>query len=146
MNVRVRRHWGRPSARSRRSPLASRTISGHLARGTAGLLLVIWAIGNAATHPVLAGTAGLSAIVALRGLSHVLDDWSRRDRCPPAPLPLIGAGARAHARGRDGRRLQRLRVELLADPVRIVRREDQQPLPRAHEVVARPLRHHQPCN
>jgi hypothetical protein len=50
-----------------RSPFASRTIPGHLARGAAGLLLLVWALGNAAAHPVLAGTAGLSAIVALRG-------------------------------------------------------------------------------
>lgn len=49
------------------SPFASRTITRHLLRGAAGLLLLLWAIGQFATQPVVAVAAAGAAVVALRG-------------------------------------------------------------------------------
>src|SRR4051812_16046007 len=49
------------------SPFCSRSVTRHLLRGLAGLLLVVWALANAAAHPVLAVAAGLTAMLAWRG-------------------------------------------------------------------------------
>jgi len=56
-----------PPPRAEYSPFCSRTVSRHLLRGLAGLLLVAWALTNATAHPVLAVAAGLTAILAWRG-------------------------------------------------------------------------------
>jgi hypothetical protein len=49
------------------SPFASRTVTRHLLRGAAGLLLLLLAIGQFATQPVVAVAAAGAAVVALRG-------------------------------------------------------------------------------
>jgi hypothetical protein len=49
------------------SPFASRTVTRHLLRGGAGLLLLVWALGQFATQPVVAVAAAGAAVVALRG-------------------------------------------------------------------------------
>jgi hypothetical protein len=49
------------------SPFASRTVTRHLARGAAGLFLLIWALANLASEPAMAALAGVGGVVALRG-------------------------------------------------------------------------------
>lgn len=49
------------------SPFASQTVTRHLLRGAAGLLLLLLAIGQFDTHPVVAVAAAGAAVVALRG-------------------------------------------------------------------------------
>jgi hypothetical protein len=56
-----------PQAQADYSPFCSRTVTRHLLRGLAGLVLVVWAFANAAAHPVLAIVAGITAIFAWRG-------------------------------------------------------------------------------
>jgi hypothetical protein len=49
------------------SPFCSRSVTRHLLRGLAGILLVVWALANGADHPVFAIAAGVTAILAWRG-------------------------------------------------------------------------------
>ena len=49
------------------SPFCSRSISLHLIRGLAGLVLAGWALVNFAVHPILAVGAGVLAVLAWRG-------------------------------------------------------------------------------
>jgi len=50
-----------------RSPFASGSVTTHLLRGALGLLLVAFALGSFAAHPVLAVVAGVGGILAWRG-------------------------------------------------------------------------------
>ena len=49
------------------SPFASRTVTRHLLRGTAGVALVVLAFDVASNTPVVAIAAGLLAVIAFRG-------------------------------------------------------------------------------
>lgn len=52
-------------ARSQCGIFASRSVTAHLLRGIAGIVLLAWALGQ--THPALTVAGVLGAVVALRG-------------------------------------------------------------------------------
>lgn len=50
-----------------KSPFSSRNLATHLLRGLMAALLIVLAVALHSTHPWLAGTSGLAAVVMLRG-------------------------------------------------------------------------------